>query len=160
MKIQLDAEAINAILSCRGDDYKLELQQSIVNEFGKKYLKGVVAEPQIKQLQKGVTDYISEQFGTSNGSYYNAQVNLNEKTKKAIQKYIDENFDRYVRENINKNEDWNKFVEAAITRAFNNIDFGEYIQKVYDKQLNETIKTKIQEKIKDQLKNLDLTTLL
>ena len=51
IKLQLNAEAINAVLASSGEEIKLELQSAIVQEFSGKYLKGVIQKEHIDKLK-------------------------------------------------------------------------------------------------------------
>ena len=159
IKLQLNAEAINAVLASSGEEIKLELQSAIVQEFSGKYLKGVIQKEHIDKLVTSIKKHINEQFGELGVQYYTGII-LNEKTKKAIEQYYKDNIDRYTMESLANNQDITKIIEASVKKALNNIDFSKHIQKVYDDILKDEINNKVTTNIKDLLKNVNVTSFI
>jgi citrate lyase gamma subunit len=52
MKIQLDSSALAYLIENSDEDFKLELQSSVVQAFAKRYLKALITEPLMKEVQK------------------------------------------------------------------------------------------------------------
>ena len=153
MKVQLDSTALEWLWNNAGDDFKLELQSAVVQQFANRYLKSLVTTEIMQQAKKQVDEridllraefsgMIAEQIGKVERGYDGKRlVNVNSDVARKIrnmastevdfavrQMFVDFGKDETVPEKI---EDWIKEQIFAL------------VQKEYAKQIETQVKASI-----------------
>lgn len=146
MKITLDAKALEAMIG--GDsEVEVELRNAIVQEFTKKYLKGIVndkiigtIEMQIRNEMTGnrsfienvTNEYLKEKFNYE-GSYWNKTPVIKEEYKTKIRSEVEIALGKVITETV---EGYKQKLEEKL----------EYYKSYYDKQLETKLADYINEK--------------
>lgn len=138
MKLQLDREAIEAIFACRGEEVKVELQSSIVQEFTRRHLKALATKDVIEPLQRQIRDDIIAKIGLR--KYYPTRFELNPALQLDVDKFI--------------LEEYHRLIAASAERVIRDIDIDAKMRDVIDSKLDKLIEEKIDNKLMDVVTQL------
>lgn len=120
--IKLDGPAIEKVLSCQGEETKLELQNTIVQEFTKKHLKGLingdlVNEWRLEVKQEIIKD-LNREVVQSNGFY---DLKISDKAKECLSNHVihlvNTQLQLYINENV-ISERLEKYLSEIIQRTY------------------------------------------
>lgn len=158
MKLQLDRSALEYLFEKSGDDFKLELQSAVVQQFANRYLKALVtddliveAKAQVRQAIEAAKNEITAQIRESIGqlqSDYMTGVRL-------IKMHPD--VEHRIREIAYAKKD--EVIEEIYTKAAGSVlSMGEVearidsaikllVQKEYAKQISEHVRKKIADQV-------------
>lgn len=114
MKIQLDSSALAHLIENSTEDFKLELQSSVVQEFAKRYLKSLITEPLIegvkKELElfvKGLQRELQKEIADTLGKYQRISytdkyelISLSVETKNTIAQIVNDKKEDAIRQLI------------------------------------------------------------
>lgn len=87
MRIQLDSSALAYLIENSDEDFKLELQSAVVQQFVNKYLKSLVTVDIVAEAKKDidliskaalaeVSTMIKQEFGTIKKDFYSGKVSI------------------------------------------------------------------------------------
>lgn len=138
VSIKLDEKAILAVMSCMGDEQKIELQNAVVAAFAKHYLKDVVADPKIQSALDRVTNdierHILEEATTAKKCW-------NDPTKLGgpLRSLVTDQVNQVLRdEHYTVAKELIAGYEEKVEKSFNHL-FQDYIRVKLSKLLNETV---------------------
>lgn len=145
VKLQINSLAALERLIGGDSDLELEMRNSIVQEFSKKYLKGVAERicGNIESVARQECTKVAQNFlGKSGWNGYNYSFQLTSDAKEAIQYQVDLEIAGLVQEMVNK-KDIEKIVQKEVDRRI-------------DAQVKELVNQEVKEKLAEVVKSLKL----
>ena len=152
MKIQINSLAALERLIGGDSELEIEIRNSIVQEFTKKYLKSVaekVLESEVAVLTKGIKETFQQEAQSAigemkNSGYYSQTFVPNESFKKAITEQVQQQVDKQISAAIDA-----RFTEVAKKGVEEQIDYR--IKRLMADSFGRTIEEKLKEAMTSKL---------
>ena len=162
MKLQLDSKALEYLFENSGNEFKLELQSAVVQQFVGRYLKALVTDELIGEVKSEIREYISaarneitaqirESIGRFQQDYMNGVrlINMNPDVESKIRDIARDQRDLAIEQIYNKAAGSLLSVEEVEARIDSAIKI--MVQKEYAKQISEHVRKKISDQIANPL---------
>ena len=150
MRLQLNADAVEAIFNLMGEEAQLEMKQFVITEFTKRHLKPIVNHPVFEQAKRDIVqecDKIAqsklEEFAEFKRNYYNNQrfdVGLKGPFKETLRKLVNEQAKKFVDESI----------EECINEAVEKLDLQPIVDRAVKNKVNKLLTEKVDKAIEER----------
>jgi hypothetical protein len=150
--IRLDASALDQLIEKNGDEFFLQLSQSVVEEVCRRRVKAIVPKEMEDRISTIVRAQVDEQVGTLDRDGWKVDASLHPRIVEKINSAISEGVnasvtDRLDREKIIKhlNETVDDAVKSIIRQIDSTVEHNVY--RVVNKQIAESIERQVKERI-------------